>query len=60
MFLCLDLLVVERVCFQKHFLLSGEVSLAHYWVLFLDEMAEFPKRTLDMLRQANGYRESYD
>ncbi|MED4354373.1 ATP-binding protein [Schinkia azotoformans] len=29
----------------------GEVSLANHGTLFLDEMAEFPKRTLDMLRQ---------
>lgn len=29
----------------------GEVSMSHRWILFLDELTEFPRETLEVLRQ---------
>jgi len=34
-----------------HYPNPGEITLAHTGVLFMDEMNEFPSKTLDMLRQ---------
>lgn len=44
-------IVIGGIYFAYFYPFSLTATLAHRGVLFLDEMAEFPKRSLDMLRQ---------